>query len=98
MRALVKLSKIFFISVQKLFLFSRKWDFRILDFQISWHHEMPKHEKRNTFYWIIWKINKVCSWNLDSICHSPKQIVSWKNSTKTAAWKLALGPFVFAKN
>ena len=40
-----------FISLQKLFLFLIKSKFRILDVQISWRHEMPKHKKRNTFYW-----------------------------------------------
>ena len=32
----------------------------ILDFQISWHHQMPKHKIRNTFYWITWEANIVC--------------------------------------
>ena len=45
----------FFISLEKLFSFSRKSNFRILDIQISWHYQMPKHETRNTFYWITWK-------------------------------------------
>ena len=44
--------KMFFISLQKLFSFSRKSNFSILDIQISWRHQMPKHETRNTFYWI----------------------------------------------
>ena len=43
---------------------------------------MPKHKTRNTFYWKTWEVNK---------------IVSSKDSTKTAAWKLPLGPFVFTK-
>ena len=31
-------------------------------------------------------------------CHIPKDIISSKISTKTAAGKLVSGPFVFAKN
>ena len=46
MTALVKLWKIFLISLQKLFSFSRKSNFAILDFQISWHHQMQKHKKK----------------------------------------------------
>ena len=33
-----------------------------------------------------------------SSCHIPKEIISSKNSTKNAAWKLVPGPFAFAKN
>ena len=40
--------------VQKLFSFSRKLKFRILDTSISWH-QMPKHKTRNGFYWIAWE-------------------------------------------
>ena len=39
-----------FISLQKLFSFSRKSNFVILHFQISWRHQMPKHKTRNTFH------------------------------------------------
>ena len=46
----IKLGKEFFISLEKLFPFSRKSNFRILHFQISWHHQMPKHKTRNTFH------------------------------------------------
>ena len=35
---------------KKLLLFSRKSEFRTLDVQISWCHQMPKHKNRNTFY------------------------------------------------
>ena len=47
----------FFISLQKLFSFSRKSTFRILDIEVSWRNQMPKHKARNTFYWITWEIN-----------------------------------------
>ena len=49
-----------FISLQKLFSLSRKSNFRILHFQISWCHQMPKHKTRNTFHWITWEVNAVC--------------------------------------
>ena len=49
--------KVFFISLQKLFPFSRKSNFRILHFQISWRHQMPKHKARNKFHWITWAVN-----------------------------------------
>ena len=51
--------KMFFISLQKLFSFSRKSNFRILYIKISWRHRMPKHETRNTFYWITWEVNSL---------------------------------------
>ena len=54
-----KLGKSFFISLQKLFLFLRKSNFRILDFQISWRHQMPKHKIMNAFNWITWEVNTV---------------------------------------
>ena len=50
---------------------------------------MPKHKKRNTFYWITWKVK----WNLASLCHIPKEIISLKNSTKGAAWETSSNPF-----
>ena len=34
----------FFISLWKLFSFSGKSNFSILDIQISWGHQMPKHK------------------------------------------------------
>ena len=39
----------FYISLQKLFSFSWKSNFRILNFQIWWRHQMPKHKAKNTF-------------------------------------------------
>ena len=89
---------VFFFSFQKLFSFSRKSNFRILHFQISWCHQMPKHKTRNRFHWITWEVNRVCERNLASACHIAKEKNSSKNSTKTAAWKLVPDPFVFAKN
>ena len=85
------------ISLQKHFSFPRKKKFRILDFQISWRHQMPKTKTRNTFYWITWEVITVCKWNLVSLCNILKQIISSKLSTKTAAWKLVPGPFVLQR-
>ena len=39
-----------FNLVQRLFSFSRKLKFRILDVQISWRHQMPKYKAKTTFY------------------------------------------------
>ena len=47
----------FFISLQKLFSFSRKSKFRILDIQISGRQQMLKHKTRNTFDVITWEVN-----------------------------------------
>ena len=44
----MKIGKIFFISLQKLFSFLRKSKFRILDIQVLRRHQMPKH-KANHF-------------------------------------------------
>ena len=46
----MKLEKMFFISLQKLFSFSRKPKFKILDIKISQPHQMSKRKTRNTFY------------------------------------------------
>ena len=40
----------FFISLQKLFSFLRKSNFKIPYFQTSWRHQMPRHKRRNTFH------------------------------------------------
>ena len=48
-RALVKLGKMFLISLQKNFSFSRKSNFRILDIEISWCYQMPKHKAKIHF-------------------------------------------------
>ena len=55
----MKQGKMFFISLQKPFSFSRKSNLRILDFQISWRHQISKHKTRNTFYWITWEVNSL---------------------------------------
>ena len=90
--------QMFFIWLQKLFSFSRKSNFRILHFQISWDYQMPIYKTRNTFHWITWEVNVVCQWNLAGLCHITKGRKSLKTSAKIGAWKLDPGPFVFAKN
>ena len=96
LRTLVKLGKKIFISFQKLFLFSRKFNFRIPHFQILWRHKTPKHKIRNTFYWITWEVNTVA--NFASLCHITREKFSSKSSKNIAAWKLVPGPFLFANN
>ena len=63
-RALVKLGKCFqkCFSLQKLFSFSIKSNFRFSDMQILWRHQIPEHKTRNTFYWITVtrEVNTVC--------------------------------------
>ena len=88
----------FFISLQKFFLFLRKSNFRVLDIQISWHHQIPKQKIGNTFYWITCEENTIYKWNLASLCHITEEKRLSKNSTKTATWKLVPDSFVFAKN
>ena len=42
----MKLGKMFFISLQNLFLFLRKLNFRILGIQVSERHQISKHKKK----------------------------------------------------
>ena len=35
------------------------FDFNFSDIQMSWYHQMPKHEVRNTFHWITWAVNTI---------------------------------------
>ena len=37
----------FFISLEKVFSFSRKSNFKIQHFRILWRHQMPNHKTRN---------------------------------------------------
>ena len=77
-----------FILLQKLFLFLRISNFRILHFQISSHHQMPKHEERNLFPWITWEETQSVK-EIWPIYVMLQKKVSFKNSIKTAAWKQA---------
>ena len=77
----------------------RSWENQILEFfHVSCGHQMPRHKTGNTFYWITWEVNTICQWNLASLCHITKEKISSENFTKTAAWKLVPGPFIFPKN
>ena len=53
----------------------RSWDNQILIFQIFKCHDIIKclSIKRKTFYWIIWEVNTVWSWNLASLCITSKE-------------------------
>ena len=87
------------ILLQNLLSFSRKSDFRILDIQIAWCHQMPKHKTRNTFYWITCEVNCWCLFmKFGYLCHITREKELSKNSAVTATWKAVPGPFVFAKN
>ena len=77
-----KLGKIFFISLQNLFLFMKKANFSILVIYILWHHQVPNHTTRNQFYWKMWEVNTVCEWNLASLCHITKENIYQKNLQK----------------
>ena len=52
-----KNEKMFFISLWKLFSFSRKSNFSILDVKTLRCHQMPKIKTRNTFYSVTWEVN-----------------------------------------
>ena len=40
----------------------------------------------------------VYSWNMANSCHTLKETISPKSSTKNATWKLVSGSFAFGKN
>ena len=48
-----------FFLLWKLFSFLRQSNFKFSDIQVSWYHQMPKHESRITFYRITWEVNTV---------------------------------------
>ena len=50
--------KCFLFHFKSSFCSQEKSDLSILDIQISWSHQMPKH-KANIFYWITWKVNSL---------------------------------------
>ena len=63
-RAFMKQGKTFFISIQKLFFFLLRSNFRFSYIKSLWCHQIPKHNIRNTFNWITWEVYTVWSWNL----------------------------------
>ena len=50
--------------------------------QISWRHQMPKHETRNTFYRITWEVDAVWYWNSASLSNIYKEHFSLKYSMR----------------
>ena len=56
---IVKLGMLFIFTSKALFVLE-KVRFQNLDNQISWHQQMPKHNIRNTFYWITSEVDTVC--------------------------------------
>ena len=40
----------FYFASKVLAVLKKRINFRILDIQISWRHQMTKHKTRNTFY------------------------------------------------
>ena len=93
----LKQRKKIFISLQKLFLSSRKSNFRILSIQISWRHQMLKHETRNRLYWTTWEVNTICKWNLASLCYITKEKKIIKKFFKNCDWKTRPRPFCDCK-
>ena len=87
-----------FFLLQKVFLFVRKSNLRILVIQILWRHQMPKYKTRNTFCWITWKVSTVCQWNLTSLCHIAREKILSKTSGKTVTWNLDPGLVLFGEN
>ena len=59
---------------------------------------MPEHKTKNTFYRIMSKVNSLLMKYGQLISYYKRRYVIKKNYTKTASWKLVLGPFVFPKN
>ena len=73
-----------------LISFSRKLTVIILEFQVSWRHQMPKHEARNTFYWITLEVNTVC------LCRITKEKIV-KKFHKTCDLETSSRPFCVCK-
>ena len=95
-KALVKLGKMFSNSLRKLFSFSRKSNFRILHFQISWRHQMPKHKTRNTFHWITCKVNSLLM-KFDQFMSNYKRKNPIKKLYKNCRLKTSSRPFCICK-
>ena len=49
---------IFYFTSKSLFVLEII-KFNFSDIQMSWRHQMPKHEARNKFHWINWEVNTV---------------------------------------
>ena len=87
---------------EKRFLFhfkcsSRQSTFNILDIQMSWRHQMPRHETQNTYYWITWEVNTVWWWNLASSCNITKKKIFIKKYYKKCGLETSSRPFPIFK-
>ena len=60
------------------------------------YHENPTYQRRNTFYWLTWELNK--SGNNQIWTFYVIEKFSSKSSRKCVAWKLVSGPFMFMKH
>ena len=58
-----------------------------------WHHQMPKHEKPNTSYWITLEVNTAWWWNLAVLRNIKKENFLSKNAMKNVAKTLVPGLF-----
>ena len=85
---------------EKCFLFhfkssSRSWDnqlFNILDIQVSWRHQMPKHETRNTLLNNM-ESKRSLVMKFGEFMQYYQIIFLSKNSAKNVAWELVTGAF-----
>ena len=85
---------VFYFTSKALFSL-RKSNFRILHFQISWRHQMPKDKARNTFQWITWEIQSVNEiWPVMSYYKRKKFI---KKLYKNCGLKTSSRPFYVCK-
>ena len=73
-----------FVSLQTLFSFSRKSNFRIFYIYVSWCFI------RNTFFWLIWEANSLLT-KLGQFMSNTKEKNLSRNFTKNATWKLVPG-------
>ena len=94
-----------FVNKKKCFHFTSKVlfvleiiKFNFSDIQMSWRHQMSKHETRNIFYRITWEVNTVCWWNLTSLCRVTKEQFLTKKYVKNVAWKLVPGSLIFKES
>ena len=71
------------------------WDNQILIFQIFKCHDIIKclSIKRKTFYWIIWEVNTVWSWNLAGLCITSKEKILSENYIENMTQELIPDPF-----
>ena len=63
------------------------------------HHQIPKHETRNTFCWINSEVNEIWLWNLASWRNITIENFCQKILLKNVTWKLIPGNFqrIFCK-